>query len=174
MLKAKYKGHLLFIWGYLLILSLCFLVHYICEISTYYTGGVNIVVLFICHIFYTLNVPLWGASENDAYKFKKLSCAVCLWVGVCLPALPADSLIGPELYETWLLITIYLGVSCFISLCDGWLSYFFVGAVVSPIIWAFATHKSDAFKYVLDSLTGFMTALPNISLSWQVILPNQK
>ena len=120
MLKAKYKGHLLFIWGYLLILSLCFLVHYICEISTYYTGGVNIVVLFICHIFYTLNVPLWGASENDAYKFKKLSCAVCLWVGVCLPALPADSLIGPELYETWLLITIYLGVSCFISLCDGW------------------------------------------------------
>lgn len=43
-----------------------------------------------------------------------------------------------------------------------------MGAVVSPIIWAFATHKSDAFKYVLDSLTGFMTALPNISLSWSV------
>ena len=154
MLWTKYKGHLLFILGYLIILSLCSLNHLIRGVSTYHTGGVSIVALFICHIFYSLNVPLWGASEDVASNFKKLSCAVCLWVVFTLPALHADDLIGPQPLDSWFLLATLTGVCSFISLQDGRLYDYILALPVSLSVWAFATHKADGFKYVMDSLSG--------------------
>ena len=168
MFSIEYKGLLVIILSVLVVLSLCFLVDQSLHIRTYHTGGVIIVALSIGFIFYTLKVPLWGPSEDDAYKFKKLSGIILLCVGGCLPALHADGLIGRELYETWLLIAITLGNSCFISLWNGGLSQHLVGAAASPIMWAFATHKINAFRYVFKALTGFMSALPNVGLSWSV------
>lgn len=163
MFSIEYKGLLVIILSVLVVLSLCFLVDQSLHIRTYHTGGVIIVALSIGFIFYTLKVPLWGPSEDDAYKFKKLSGIILLCVGCCLPALYADGLIGRQLYETWLLIAITFGNSCFISLWNGGLSQHLVGAAASPIMWAFATHKINAFQYVLEALTGFMSALPNIA-----------